>query len=133
MFSHNELPGGGKVQGPMLEANQNSFQYLTEEDLYAIATYVKALEPRVAPKKASANPIAGVDPKVLDHYQTFCSGCHDMGSAGAPKFGNAAEWAGPIALGKETLYKNATNGIGGMPAKGLCAACTEEDIHALVD
>lgn len=133
VFAHNELPGGGQVKGPMMEANMNSLRYLTKDDQYAIATYIKSLPARKAPAKTSSSNLPKADPVVLEHYQTFCSGCHDMGSGGAPKFRDPIAWATPIKQGKETLYKNAINGINSMPAKGLCATCTDDDIHALVD
>lgn len=66
-------------------------------------------------------------------YSAKCSGCHDTGAAGAPKVGNAGDWAARIAEGKPTLYKHAVEGFNAMPPKGLCMDCSEDDIHAVVD
>ena len=53
---------------------------------------------------------------------------------GAPKFGDAAAWAARVdAKGLETIYANAINGIGMMPAKGTCMSCSDDDIKATTD
>jgi cytochrome c5 len=51
-------------------------------------------------------------------YTTVCSGCHNSGVAGSPKFGDAGAWAPRIAQGYDTLLTHAINGIRGMPARG---------------
>ncbi len=66
-------------------------------------------------------------------YDTKCFTCHASGAAGAPKLGDAAAWAPRIANGVDTLYANAINGVGGMPAKGLCMDCSDDEIKDAVD
>lgn len=66
-------------------------------------------------------------------YSTKCMTCHATGAAGAPKMGDAGQWAPRIANGMDTLYANALNGINGMPAKGLCMDCSDDEIKAAVD
>lgn len=68
-----------------------------------------------------------------DIYNASCNTCHGTGVAGAPRLGEPADWADRIAAGTDTLYANAINGIGGMPAMGLCATCSEDEIKATVD
>ncbi|CAG9274062.1 c-type cytochrome [Paraburkholderia unamae] len=51
-------------------------------------------------------------------YQAVCSACHAAGTAGAPKFGNAGDWAPRIAQGYDTLWKTALSGKGAMPPRG---------------
>lgn len=68
-----------------------------------------------------------------DHYNTSCMACHATGAAGAPKIGDAAAWAPRIAQGNDLLYSHAINGLNMMPPKGTCAACSEDDIKAIVD
>jgi len=69
-----------------------------------------------------------------DIYNTNCMACHSTGAAGAPKFDNKAEWASRLdARGLDTVYANAINGYNGMPAKGLCMSCSDDDIKATVD
>lgn len=65
-------------------------------------------------------------------YVVGCAACHDSGVAGAPMKGNTAQWEPRKAKGIETLISNAWKGIGGMPAKGLCADCTMEEIEGAV-
>ncbi len=51
-------------------------------------------------------------------YQAVCSACHAAGAAGAPKFGNNADWAPRIAQGYDALLHSALNGKNAMPARG---------------
>ena len=76
---------------------------------------------------------AGGELSGADVYSANCVACHDTGAAGAPKIGDIAAWAPRIDKGVETLHNNAINGIGAMPAMGLCASCSEDDIRNAVD
>ncbi len=77
---------------------------------------------------ARTAPVAQVDirdanaPRVYktgeEVFKAVCTTCHTAGVAGAPKFGNAGDWAPRIAEGYDTLLHNALNGKGGMPARG---------------
>ena len=66
---------------------------------------------------------------------TLCSGtaCHATGAGGAPMLGDAVAWADRIAQGNDALYDHAINGLNGMPAKGLCMDCSDEEIQVAVD
>ncbi|MFZ5654171.1 MAG: c-type cytochrome [Pseudomonadota bacterium] len=66
-------------------------------------------------------------------YQSKCSVCHASGTAGAPKFGDAAAWQPRIGKGMDTLYASAINGFLGMPPKGLCMDCSDAELKATVD
>ena len=56
-------------------------------------------------------------------YDKSCALCHAAGVAGAPKFGNAADWSPRAARGAAALYSSALNGTPkGMPARGGNAA-----------
>lgn len=66
-------------------------------------------------------------------YGTFCIACHASGVNGAPKTGNADDWAPRIAQGKETLVKHALEGFNAMPAKGTCMDCSDDEIIAAID
>jgi cytochrome c5 len=61
-------------------------------------------------------------PKVLQNgqavYTAVCAACHATGAAGAPKVGDAGQWAPRIGQGYATLVDHAVNGIRAMPAKG---------------
>ncbi|RKP58431.1 c-type cytochrome [Pararobbsia silviterrae] len=51
-------------------------------------------------------------------FKAVCTTCHTPGAAGAPKFGDAGDWAPRIAQGYDTLLKNALSGKGNMPPRG---------------
>jgi cytochrome c5 len=66
-------------------------------------------------------------------YDTACATCHAAGIAGAPRLGDVEVWAELTAKGRDTLYTNAIEGIGGMPPMGLCMTCSHDEIRATVD
>ncbi|MEE8057668.1 MAG: c-type cytochrome [Pseudomonadales bacterium] len=68
-----------------------------------------------------------------DIYNSNCMACHSTGAAGAPKLGDTAAWSGRLDKGIEQVYANAISGFNGMPAKGLCMTCSDDDIKAVVD
>ncbi|CAM5779511.1 MAG: cytochrome c5 family protein [Burkholderiales bacterium] len=53
-----------------------------------------------------------------DVYKTQCIACHGTGVSGAPKFGNAADWAPRIKQGYDTLLHSALAGKGAMAPQG---------------
>jgi len=81
-----------------------------------------------APIVVASGPRSG-----SDIYASKCIACHGSGAAGAPKFGDAAAWAARISKGNDVLYTNAISGFKGMPAKGLCTDCSDDEIKATVD
>lgn len=66
-------------------------------------------------------------------YEASCSACHGLGVAGAPKFADAAAWQPRIDNGIEALYTNSLTGINGMPPKGLCMDCSDDELKSAVD
>ncbi len=66
-------------------------------------------------------------------YNTKCMTCHATGAAGAPKLANIEEWAPRIAKGMDVLYASSINGLNGMPPKGLCMDCSDDELKASVD
>jgi len=67
-----------------------------------------------------------------DIYGSTCFACHDTGAAGAPMVGDTAAWAPRIEQGVDTLISHAISGIRGMPPRGTCADCSDEEIAATV-
>ena len=65
-------------------------------------------------------------------YNSKCAGCHTSGVMGSPKFASLEDWAPRVALGLEKLTLSAIAGKGGMPAKGTCMDCTDNDIKITV-
>lgn len=68
-----------------------------------------------------------------DVYNSSCNACHASGAAGAPKLGDTAAWAPRIGKGVDALYTSALSGFNGMPAKGLCMSCSDDELKATVD
>ncbi|MBU2898595.1 c-type cytochrome [Vibrio hepatarius] len=66
-------------------------------------------------------------------YGTFCIACHSSGVSGAPKTGNADDWAPRIAQGKDILKNHAIKGFNAMPAKGTCMDCSDDEIVAAIE
>lgn len=65
-------------------------------------------------------------------YTSKCATCHATGAAGAPKYGTG-DWTPRAAKGIDTLYTSAISGFKGMPAKGMCFDCSDDELKAAVD
>ncbi|MDA7437754.1 c-type cytochrome [Candidatus Pseudothioglobus singularis] len=65
-------------------------------------------------------------------YDSKCAGCHTSGVMGSPKFASLEDWAPRVGLGLEKLTLSAIAGKGGMPAKGTCMDCSDNDIKITV-
>ena len=133
VFVHGEKPGGGMVQGPMKEVNHDSLAYIPNEDLYAMAAYIKSTTDPLPPEKIDTTELG------KSVYDKRCSACHNMGAGGAPKITDKKEWLARLEKkGIETLYNNVINGYKGMPARGLCTSaedegCDDDAMKAAVD
>jgi len=67
-------------------------------------------------------------------YKSHCVTCHSGAVPAAPKFGDKDSWAPHIAKGMDVLYHSAMNGTAkGMPPKGLCMDCSEDELKGAVD
>ncbi len=67
-----------------------------------------------------------------NRYEISCKVCHAAGIAGAPKF-KAAEWKARMRVGISALLASAIKGKGGMPPKGTCMSCTDEELKAAIE
>ena len=70
-------------------------------------------------------------------YDQFCSICHAVGVAGAPRFGEANDWGPRLDTGIEALVSNSIEGVtsesGVMPPKGGFAHLSDEQVRAAVE
>lgn len=66
-------------------------------------------------------------------YRQLCSSCHSAEVPGAPNIDIPADWEGRLALGLDVLYQNTLDGIGDMPARGLCENCSDAEIRSAVE
>jgi mono/diheme cytochrome c family protein len=88
--------GGGLVAyGSMVQTVEDSLQYLSDDDLHAIARYLKSLPPRhgsgnFEPDQQEPESAAGAnhtrDVEYPGHavYATFCARCHRVDGSGVP-------------------------------------------------
>ena len=89
--------------------------------------------PALALSFASVSPAVAADAG-KDLYTKTCAVCHAAGIAGAPRYGNAADWQPRAAAGTARLYVSALKGTPkGMPAKGGNTAASDADVKAAVD
>ena len=131
VFKENKmLRNAGVVAGPMAEVNSNSLKYLSNDDLNAMAIYLKTVKSQV-PYSAFSGPIT---PKTGHKvYESYCAVCHTTGAAGAPKLGDTLEWKKRLKQGKILIYDRAIHGFNSMPPKGTCTGCSDEAVKAAVD
>lgn len=80
-----------------------------------------------AQAEAAGAPGAG---KAL--FEATCQACHGTGLLGAPKFGNAADWAPRLKDPMPVIYNYALQGKGNMPPRGGSNA-SDADVKAAVD
>ena len=68
----------------------------------------------------------------VEIYSANCQGCHNSGVMGSPKYASLEDWAPRIDLGLEKLTLSAIAGKGGMPARGTCMDCSDNEIKLSV-
>ena len=66
-------------------------------------------------------------------YQMSCNACHGTGAAGAPMLGDTEAWEARLDKGMDALMYNVINGVGAMPARGICMTCSDDDLQAIVN
>ena len=113
----------GKIDNSTLEERIQPIGqvYLEGEvDVAAIA----AVKPKTVVKKSRSGESV---------YTASCAGCHSIGIAGAPKFGNKADWTSRLKRGMDDLVKVAIAGKGAMPPKGTCGTCSADELRAAIE
>lgn len=134
VFKHNELlNNAGPVAGPMAEVNHDSLSYLTDDDMLAIATYIKTVETRdpLSIEPSNKPPSLSRGKQV---YTQVCVICHQEGQMGAPLIGDPSNWYMRLkSSGLTGLYRHVINGFNSMPIKGACVTCSENDIISSVN
>jgi len=118
------------AEGSMPDAAEPAVEIEVAEATEAVAE--AAVEPAVdsasmeVAAAASAFDAAGA-------YQMSCNACHGTGAAGAPMLGDAGAWEARMEKGMDELMSNVINGVGAMPARGICMACSDDDLQAIVN
>lgn len=135
----------GAVYGPMAEVVHNSLQYLTDDDVRAMAVYLKSLPERGqrAAESGGANQVtASVLARGSRLYETRCSSCHRPDGRGEPPA------YPPLAQNQSIEMESAVNAIrmvlnGGYPPQTeannrpfgmppFAQVLSDEDIAAVV-
>jgi len=114
---------GGQEGGADLTANQ---QKLVAERIAPDGQVTMAGQAAVAPAAEGGRTGESI-------YASNCQACHNYGVAGAPKLGDAAAWGAKLEQGIEMVYANAIKGIRGMPPRGTCMDCSDDEIEATID
>ncbi len=84
--------------------------------------------------EGSDEPLSPTLSKGKEIYDNFCFSCHAPGLNGAPKLGDEEAWAPLIAKGRDLMLKTTIEGIPpGMPPRGVCLNCTDEELLAAID
>ncbi|MDC0611383.1 cytochrome c [Vibrio sp.] len=94
------VPGKAQAAGPMAEAVENSFRYISDDDLNSIAIYLRSVTPvstspisrfKQGAKKAQDIDIRGLDVTNVRKkqpgkslYMGNCAVCHDADGSGSP-------------------------------------------------
>ena len=132
VFSTEKELTGSDLAGPMADVEHNSLRYLTVEDQFAIATYLKT-EVSEVPERESIDaedlpPDAGAK-----LFKSDCASCHDNPKDEAPQITDRKAWTILQNQGLDALYEVAIKGDGDMPPRGNCKTCSDARIKAAVD
>ena len=88
-----------------------------------------------AAASGAAETVEAASREPADIYGQYCVNCHGTGMAGAPMVGpeHRLIWSEEIEEeGFPTLVKIAIEGQNGMPPRGTCFDCSDEEIEATV-
>lgn len=72
------------------------------------------------------------DAQLAQKYARSCQTCHSSRVSTAPLTAFAADWQPRLAQGMPTLVAHARDGFKGMPARGFCNDCSDQDFEALI-
>jgi len=120
-----------------MNASEVNDNLKAEQDAERLSAVKEQIAPIGTVAIGSANTVTeSQTAEVLDGetvYNGACVACHGAGIAGAPATGDANQWSSRLAKGAETLYTNAINGVGAMPAKGGQVNLSDDAVKAAVD
>ena len=94
----------------------------------SMVTLVSGCGTEDASRDAVSAPVAEQPPQ----YAASGGAWYAYAAAGAPKTGDAAQWGPKLAKGMEALVSSVKNGLGVMPAGGMCTICSDDDHKALI-
>lgn len=65
-------------------------------------------------------------------YERSCRTCHSQQASQAPLAGFVPHWTPRLAQGMPVLLGHVRDGFKGMPARGYCNDCSDQDYEALI-
>ena len=80
---------------------------------------------------ARAEALRPSNAQLAEKYERACLTCHATRSA-APLTGFAPGWQPRLKQGMDVMLTHARDGFKGMPAKGLCSDCSDDDLRGLI-
>lgn len=80
---------------------------------------------------ARAEALRPTNAQLAEKYERACLTCHATRSA-APLTGFAPAWHPRLKQGMDVMLTHARDGFKGMPAKGLCSDCSDDDLRGLI-
>ena len=66
-------------------------------------------------------------------YQMSCAGCHDIGAHEAPRLGQLEDWRHILEQTDAQILQKTIDGVGKMPARGLCGICSDAHLQSAID
>ncbi len=81
---------------------------------------------------AQSAALAPRDARLAGLYAGSCKVCHTEPATRAPLAGDRTQWDPRWAKGEDALLGEVQVGFGSMPAGGACAACSDQDLAALI-
>lgn len=83
---------------------------------------------------AAARDAQPDDPALASLYDRSCRSCHANKASGAPLTGDVAAWKRRFDVrGEDGLLASTRNGLGAMPARGMCPDCSDDQYRALIN
>ena len=132
VFSTEKNLTGAELTGPMADVEHNSLRYLTVEDQFAIATYLKTVVSE--PPERESIDADDLPPDAGEKlFKSTCASCHDSPGDEAPQITNRKAWKILQNQGLDALLEVAIEGDGDMPPRGNCHTCSDARIKAAVD
>ena len=116
----------------LLTKDYSSGEVQAPEKVVDASTTEPVAQVAVADETATdkTSSVSSIDAKKI--VAANCAMCHEGGLMGAPKIGNADQWAPRIAQGKDTIILHAINGIRQMPARGGNSKLSDDEVAAAV-
>jgi cytochrome c5 len=71
------------------------------------------------------------DSALATKYERTCLVCHSA-RRGAPLAGFTPAWAKRAQQGEEVLFVHVRDGFNGMPVRGLCTDCSDDELRSLI-